>query len=179
MRSSRMRLAAGVAILAVGSVVATTALAGGGGEIREELSGYEEVAAVSTVAEGKFKAKVRGDRIDYELRYEDLEGPVTQAHIHFGQRGVNGGISVWLCTTPGITTAPPGTQMCEPSPATIRGTITAADVGGPAAAQGIGPMEFAELVDAIEAGLTYANVHSGKFPGGEVRGQLEDGRGND
>ena len=33
--------------------------------------------------------------------------------------------------------------------------------------------EFAELVKAIRAGLTYANVHTSKFPGGEIRGQIK------
>jgi hypothetical protein len=172
MRSRRIRLAAAVAVLAVASVVVTTAVAGGGGSLREELEGYQEVPAISTVATGKFKAKVRGDRIDYELSYSGLEGSITQAHIHFAQRDVNGGISVWLCTTPGITTAPAGTQECKASPNTITGTITAANVGGPAAAQGIEAMRFDELVQAIEAGVTYVNVHSSKFPTGEIRAQL-------
>jgi hypothetical protein len=45
---------------------------------------------------------------------------------------------------------------------------------GPAG-QGIAAGEFDELVRAIKAGVTYANVHSEMFPGGEIRGQL--GRG--
>ena len=172
MKHRRVQLAGGVAVLAVASVVATTAVAGGG-EIREELTGDEEVPVVLTGAEGKFKAKIRSDRIDWKLRYEDLEGSVTQAHIHVGQRLANGGISVWLCTTPGVTGAPAGTQTCPPSPATITGTATAANVVGPAM-QGIAPGEFGELVEAIRDGFTYANVHSTLAPGGEIRGQLGD-----
>jgi hypothetical protein len=35
-------------------------------------------------------------------------------------------------------------------------------------------MEFDELVRAIRAGVTYVNVHSETFPGGEIRGQLKN-----
>jgi hypothetical protein len=44
---------------------------------------------------------------------------------------------------------------------------------GPAG-QGIAAGEFSELVDALRAGRAYANVHSSKFPGGEIRGQIND-----
>jgi hypothetical protein len=172
MRQARIKLAGGVAVLAVVSVVATTAVAGGGGEIREELTGDEEVPVVLTGAEGSFKAKIRSDRIEYRLRYEDLEGNVTQGHIHIGQRLANGGISVWLCDT-ATNPAPVDTPDCTASPATITGTITAANVIGPAN-QGIAAGEFDELVDAIRDGFTYVNVHSSLAPTGEIRGQLED-----
>jgi hypothetical protein len=172
----RIRLAAGVAVLSIASVVATTALAGGGKEIREHLTGFQEVPVVSTNAEGKFRAEVRRDRIDYKLRWEDLEGTVTQAHIHLGQRDVNGGISVWLCGNPNppVVVPPAGTQACPlTNPATIEGTVTAAQVVGPSG-QGIAPQEFDELLRAIRAGVTYANVHSSMFGGGEIRAQLKD-----
>lgn len=65
---------------------------------------------------------------------------------------------------------------CPPPPATIKGTITAADVIGPAA-QGIAPGELGELMQAIRAGVTCANVHSTKFPNGEIRSQLRPGWG--
>ena len=84
---------------------------------------------------------------------------------------MNGGISVFLCSNLG--NGPAGTQACPPAPATISGTITPADVIGPAE-QGIDPMEFDELVGAIRAGVAYANVHSTTFPTGEIRGQLGD-----
>ena len=159
-----------ITLLAVSAIAFTQ-----GKKIREFLTGYEEVPAVSTVAEGEFHARISDDesQIDYELKYSDLEGSVTQAHIHFGQKGVNGGISVWLCGNPGTGITPPaGTPACPPSPATVTGTLEAADVVGPVT-QGIAAGEFAELISAIRAGKTYANVHSTKFPGGEIRSQIE------
>ena len=178
MKQRRIQLAAAVAVVAIASVVATAALAGSGRQIREQLTGFQEVPVISTEADGKFKAEVRGDRIDYELRWEDLEGQVTQAHIHFGQRDVNGGISVWLCGNasagPPAITPPMGTQPCPlTNPATISGTVTQAHVVGPTG-QGITTGEFDELLRAIRAGLTYANVHSTTFAGGEIRAQLND-----
>ncbi|MEA2330801.1 MAG: hypothetical protein QOH58_939 [Thermoleophilaceae bacterium] len=159
--------------MAVASVVATTAVAGGGSEVRTRLSGFEEVPAVSTDATGKFRARVRTSQqeIRYELSYSQLTGPVQQAHIHLGQRSVNGGITVFLCSNLG--NGPTGTQACPPGPATISGTVRPADVLG-IPAQGLDAGQFEELLRAIRAGVTYANVHSATFPGGEIRGQLRD-----
>ena len=39
--------------------------------------------------------------------------------------------------------------------------------------QGIDPGQYGELLRAIRAGATYANVHSSKYPGGEIRAQLK------
>lgn len=155
-------------------------------QIQVKLSGYEEVPAVSTGAGGELRARIINEpneytpissetKIQYQLNYFALEGNVTQAHIHLGQSGVNGGVSVWLCANPSAlptgTVIPAGTQPCPAPPAQIEGTITAANVIGPAA-QGIAPGEFNELLRALRAGKTYVNVHSTKFPGGEVRSQI-------
>ncbi len=176
----------GVLLLALGSFALAD---GGSNSTGGRLIGYQEVPSVSTVASGEFEAKiVSNSRIEYTLSYRALEGSVQQAHIHFAQRSVNGGISVFLCTNLG--NGPAGTQVCPPSPATITGTIQAADVSpnipatAAARAQGIDTGEFAELVAAIKARKTYANVHSTKFPGGEIRAQINDrhrgrGRGGD
>lgn len=160
------------------------------GRVRARLSGYEEVhfvagppaalrGAVSTAARGRFRATIEGDVIRYSLSYQGLEGAVAQAHIHFGQPSTVGGIVVWLCQTVG-TPAPAAvaalTPFC-PAEGTVEGTITPAQVLAQAL-QGIAAGEFAELVRAIRAGATYANVHSSLHPPGEIRGAIR-GRDDD
>jgi hypothetical protein len=165
-----------IIIIAAGAVVVSQNTK----EIKALLTGYEEVPVVSTTGSAELRARISNDdsQIDYELIYADLEGTVTQAHIHIGQVGVNGGISLWLCANnPPITNAPPGTQPCPQPPATITGTLTAANVNGPTA-QGIGAGELDEVIKAIRAGKTYVNIHSTTWPGGEIRSQIDPGLGN-
>lgn len=180
MSSSRVKLAILVAVIAA-AVVTSAALAGRGASIKATLSGYEEAPlTLSSPASGKFRAKVDdgGQKIAFKLRYGGFETDVTQAHIHFGARALTGGISVWLCANnPPITNAPAGTPACPARAGTVSGTITPANVVGPAN-QGIGAGEFAELVAAIRAGVTYANVHTTAYPGGEIRAQLNGGKGD-
>lgn len=155
-------------ILAAAAMVASAATQF---EVRTRLTGYQEVPAVSTTGHGSFRAEITtGNKIKYRLRYADLEGGVLQAHIHFGQRGVNGAITVFLCTNLG--NGPVGTPLCPDSPGEVEGTLTADDVTANAAAQGIDAGEFGELRRAIRNGVAYVNVHSTMWPGGEARGQL-------
>ncbi|WP_363797185.1 CHRD domain-containing protein [Lysobacter firmicutimachus] len=165
--------------IALSALIATFAIAPAQAEHREfraVLEGEQEVPLVSTAGGGGFRARIGdGGAIHYELSYSDLEGAVTQAHIHLGQRGVNGGIAVWLCSNLASPPTPPGVQACPAPPARITGTILPADVVGPAG-QGIAAGEFEELVRALRQGNAYANVHTSKFPGGEVRSQLGDRR---
>ena len=176
----RLQLTAAVAVVAILGVVAVAVATNGGRKIDERLTGYEETPLpISTTGSGKFDAQISrfGDKIEYRLSYSDLEGDVQQAHIHFGhEKGAAGGISVFLCSNLG--NGPAGTQACPAAPATISGTIRPADVVGPLT-QGIEAGAFGELLDAIDAGVTYVNVHSTKWPGGEIRAQLDDrGRGH-
>jgi hypothetical protein len=146
--------------------------------IATRLKSYNEVPSVSSAATGNFKAHYDGvGSISYELAFSGLEGTVTQSHIHFGQRSVNGGIMVWLCQS-ATNLDPNGLAPVCPQSGTVSGTIQAANVICPgcsatsANGQGIAVGEFDEFVKAIRAGSGYVNVHSSKFPGGEIRGQL-------
>jgi len=153
--------------------------------IQASLIGYQEVPSVSTPASGEFHARIARDEtsISYGLTYGDLIGTVQQSHIHFGQRGVNGSVVVWLCqtaTTPAPATVAGITPLC-PQSGTVTGTITAANVvTAGTASQQIVAGELAEVIAAIRAGVAYANVHSTPLnPGGEIRGQIRGSEGGE
>lgn len=140
--------------------------------LKATLEGNGEVPVISTLASGEFEARINHDETSftYEVTYRDLQGTVTQSHIHLGQKDVNGGIMVFLCSN--LAGAPAGTQPCPVPGGTVTGTIDASHVIGPAG-QGVAQGEFAEVIAAMRTGLAYANVHSTLFPGGEIRGQLK------
>ena len=163
-----------IAVIGGALLVASLGVAAGGKKhLRAgDLNGYEENPDISTIATGSFKVTIddQAQTLAYELSYSGLEGTVQQAHIHFGKPAVNGGITLFLCSNLG--NGPAGTPAC-PQSGTVSRTATAADIIGPAG-QGIEPGSFAELASALRAGAAYANVHSTKWPGGEIRAQIND-----
>lgn len=175
MRDTRLATAA----LAVsGMVLATLAVSAHGnrGRFSAVLAGDNEVPSVSTNARGRLHLDIGSNTIEYKLSYSGLQGNVTQAHIHFAQPGVNGGIVLWLCQatatpSPDLGINPP---LC-PQSGDVNGVLTAADVV-PIGAQQISATELAEVVKLIRNGLAYANVHTSISPGGEIRGQIGDDR---
>jgi hypothetical protein len=140
---------------------------------RARLDGYQENPSISTTGRGRLELRIDEDAeiIRYELSYSGLEAPATASHIHFAREHVNGPVSVFLC-------GGGGKPLC-PTAGTVTGVITAADVAtGPAAANGLDT--FAELLRGIAAHATYVNVHSTRWPGGEIRGQIRgDNRDDD
>jgi hypothetical protein len=156
---------AGLALVAV--LVASAALAHGdnSGSGKARLSGYQETPmSLSTSGSGSFRIKVRSDGLHYTLRYEDLEENALFAHIHLGQRATSGGVIAFLCGGQDKPT-------CPLREGTVTGVIDTADVTGPAS-QGIAAGELTEVIRALRAGAVYANVHTVKYPGGEIRGQV-------
>ena len=173
------RLGISLALFAVASASTFVYAQGGFKQISEMLTGYQETpSAVSTTGNVTFKARMSNNEseINWQLSYSDLEGAVQQSHIHFGQSSVTGPISVFLCTNLG--NGPAGTQPCPAPPAVNSGTITAADVTNLANERGISAGELDELIQAIRAGTTYVNVHSTRWPGGEIRSQIDGNSGH-
>jgi hypothetical protein len=172
----KLVLAVAVVVAASLTVVAAVAIAhgGNGGGHRAHLNGYQEVVgpgSISTTGSGRFELRIRDDVIHFRLRYSQMEGAVSQAHIHFAQRHVGGGVIAFLC-------GGGGEDPCTSPNGDIDGTITPAEIIGPSA-QGIEPGSFDEAVRAIRAGATYANVHSTpRWPNGEIRGQIGHGKGH-
>jgi CHRD domain len=136
---------------------------------RAVLNSYQENPTLSTTGVGELTLTINDETmtIDYVLTYSGLEGgAATAAHIHVGTRHVNGGVAAFLCGG-GDKPACPATE------GTVEGTIDPADIIGPAG-QGVPAGAFAEFIRLIRLGVTYVNVHTPTWPGGEIRGQIQD-----
>jgi hypothetical protein len=139
---------------------------------RAHLTGAEEVPERETRAQGQatFQLRADGSELHYRLIVANIEN-VVAAHIHLGARGTNGPVVAFL-----YGSVPPGGGRLNGVIAT--GVITEASLVGQLAGK-----PLSALIDEIEAGNTYVNVHTndgvdptntgpGDFPGGEVRGQI-------
>jgi len=86
----------------------------------------------------------RTNEMTWKVSYSGLTGPATAGHVHGpAAKGANAGVVIPFTTlTPGATSAEG------------KGTMTQAQYGD------------------LAAGLYYVNIHTAKYPGGEVRGQL-------
>lgn len=134
------------------------------------LVGINEVPPVFTAGHADVSLKIADDdsSIDFTITYENLSANPAAAHVHFGPPRVNGGVSIFLCGGGAQPACPASTS------GTITGTATAANVVGPVA-QGIAAGNLAAIIQMMRAGVTYANMHTANFPGGEIRGQVRPG----
>ena len=154
------------------------------------LTGYQEYPlTLNSPGSGEFKARISHDEasIDFVLTYRGfVSSPPgaavqpTQAHIHFGRPATSGMIVLFLCTNAAPPAGVPTPQPCPAAPATVTGTLTLLDViARPDQGIEAGAAGFAAIVKAIRAGATYANVHTPTRPAGEIRGHIDDHRGDD
>jgi hypothetical protein len=145
------------------------------------LTGFHEAPAVVSAGSGHAHLTISQDEssIAWEATYSGLEGgDVLFAHVHIGQPNVAGGIAAFFCGGP---PAPGPTRPPCPNSGTITGTWTVVDIIGPKS-QGVDPADSTSLGRAIKAirdGFAYANVHSVRSPGGEIRGQLKRAHDHD
>ena len=136
-------------------------------QLRAAMRGLNEVPPTTSMAAGTLRASLdeNAQTITFTLDYQNLTAAPAVAHIHFGPTKVNGGVMVFFCGGGGQAACPTTTS------GTITGTITAAQVVGPAG-QGVAAGDFADVVRAIRTGNSYANLHTATFPGGEIRGRV-------
>ena len=168
MKTKCLAVTAILAICMAAPIVGVNADEESRGKLRATLKGFNETPANSTPASGSFRATLNDDSITFELTYSGLVADSLFAHIHLGQKNVAGGVMIFFCDN---SNPPHSPRTCPARSGTVTGTVTAADVIGPNA-QGIAPGEFSKVLEAIHSGVTYVNVHSTKFPAGEIRGQV-------
>ena len=135
------------------------------------LMGYNEVPADNSPATGDLTLTVGNGQLTWSLTYQGFGAgnqPVA-AHVHVGQPGVSGGVSFFFCGG-----AKPACPSSQNGPVTITGTTLPADVVGPIS-QEFAAGDLNSVIKAMEAGLTYANMHTPTLPAGEIRGQLVRG----
>jgi hypothetical protein len=129
--------------------------------ISAPIHGDEEVPAVATAGRGVATFQLNDDgTLSYQLVVANIEN-VTQSHIHLAAAGANGPIVVFLFGFVAAGVTDQGVLA--------EGTITEANLI-PRPAIGFGGT-MAELIEAIETGGAYVNVHTIAHPGGEMRGQ--------
>jgi len=148
------------------------------------LTGLEETPAIHTTGSGEFDATLdpSTSTIHFVFTYSNLKGQnvpagtgkILFAHVHFGQRNVAGGVSFFLCDNSLAPVVPRPCPDDTTGSGRVEGDITPANVIGPTG-QGIDPGAFDAIVQEMKNGFSYANIHTTRFPSGEIRGQIKAG----
>ena len=149
------------------------------------LSSFNEVVPKGTGGSGTFRAELSkdGTMLSWTFSWTGMTGAPLFAHIHFGQRGVNGNVMTFFCGGPkGNPNVPAKPDCPQTTSGSISGTTTAADIvalNAGTSDQGLDQHDFATFLRAIRTGDGYCNMHTTRFPGGEIRGQISVHLGED
>jgi CHRD domain-containing protein len=170
MKIKNIRFWAIVALAA--SVLAAPAVHSQTERFSASLSGANEVPPINSAGTANFEMTIQPGAINFSLDFSDLSSTLTVAHLHFAPSKVAGGVMIFLCGGGNQPACPAATS------GTITGTITAANVTGPGG-QGITAGDLDSALAAVRDELSYANMHTTIFPGGEIRGQVRRGLGHD
>ncbi|MCP3738065.1 CHRD domain-containing protein [Rossellomorea sp. BNER] len=132
-----------------------------------KLKGRNEVPPVDSDAFGiaKFVSNKDCTKIKFVLKVEDIDNFI-QGHIHFGERGENGPVLVFLFGANLDTIA--DQNGISTRKGVITGTITDEDI----VKNNVGVKDVEDLLNLMKKGLTYVNVHTEQNPAGEIRGQI-------
>jgi CHRD domain len=141
------------------------------GQFQAHLIGYNEAPSINSPGQADVTISIGNNQLSFQLTYSGLTGNPSAAHVHVGQPGVNGGVSFFFCGGGGKPACPASTS------GTVTGTVAQGDVQA-ITAQGFNAGDLNAVIAAMRAGVTYANMHTPAFPGGEIRGQLVPGHGN-
>jgi hypothetical protein len=101
-----------------------------------------------------------GTLLYFSVSVTDLSSPASMAHIHLGSPGGNGDVIVNLCGAG-------STPACASDGLVASGTVDSSSLVGPMAGRTLD-----DLLAVLESDATYVNVHTERFPNGEIRGQL-------
>lgn len=149
-------------LLATGSAIAGTASA----RPRVFTTGLDgEAHDIDTTARGQALFKLRGDSLTFKLIVANIED-VLMAHIHLDD-DVIGPVAVWLHD---FDTEAPAPVDGRVNGILSQGAITDEHVGQAAA----GDVDtVADLIDEIDAGNAWVNVHTDAHPGGQIGGRIQ------
>ena len=180
---------AAIAVLLIGNLSTQANNNNDGNALRfsTRLSTFNEVPPKANDASGTFRAGLSedGTTLSWTFTWSGLSGPPLFAHIHFGLKGANYPVMTFFCGGPkGNPDIPQKPDCPQTTSGSITGTTTAADIialntPGATTDQALDQHDFAGFLRALAAGSAYANMHTTRFPGGEIRGQIAAHRGDE
>lgn len=148
---SRTRVAAGLCVATVSAAaLAGVSSAATSTRYTASMSGAQEVPANQSKATGKATITVTGTKLCYVITAKHLDGAPQAAHIHSGKKGKAGTVFVTL--------------FARATPLKY-GKVTGCVTAKPAQVKAI----------AAKPSSYYVNVHTKKYAGGALRGQLKKG----